>query len=167
MFKCNTIRISSEKSFFLPSLHKFKLGKIKQKENYHYYSSVFSVMLQRIELYVTIYIFSFDTDVPLAWKNARLLGSAYLVTPVEEVQITQNLITSCLSFAMSLLASTAALAHAHGSCFFPLHWHAPRVASWKENKQTKKRENQHLEDAVLLAFLGHMALTDKVKSMRK
>ena len=37
-----------------------------------------------------------------------------------------------------------------------------------KRKQTKKkRENQHLEDAVLLAFLGHMALTDKVKSMRK
>ena len=98
-------------------------------------------------------------------KNTHLLRSAYSVTPVEEVQITLNLITSCLSFAMSLLASTAALAHAHGSCFFPLHWHAPRVASWKENKQ--KKENLHLEEAVLLVLLGHMAFTGKVKSIRK
>ena len=43
--------------------------------------------------------------------------------------------------------------------------HPELQAEKKTNK--KKSENQHLEDAVLLAFLGHMALTDKVKSMRK
>ena len=36
-----------------------------------------------------------------------------------------------------------------------------------EKKTNKKKENLHLEEAVLLVLLGHMAFTGKVKSMRK